>query len=128
MVLENKAGSRRDKKKNLLTKVMGIEFEKAETGKILEAKKAYQLEEMLALINAKNKSALRVSEIDLTNTTIKMYFNAHFYAQGTYKNILKLTENGNLKKVVENLKMNGKSSGIITIGSKDYIAYSSKFE
>ena len=120
---------RKTKRLLKVTLLMGVKAEKTERGEVITAKdeKNQQLlDRNLELLEIIREGDLYFKKIDLTDKILKLYVKNKLYVKGEWDDIIHTIENGNLRKVIYDLKKNNVEKGTITVLKNDYISFGRK--
>ena len=120
---------RKTKRLLKVTLLMGVKAVKTERGDVITAKDAKNqklLDRNLELLEIIREGDLYFKKIDLTDKILKLYVKNKLYVKGEWDDIIHTIENGNLRKVIYDLKKNHVEKGTITVLKNDYISFGKK--
>lgn len=110
-----------------ITLLTGLTISKMEVGEKIKVKESETLDTTLKMLEAMTDGDLFFKKIDVSNVIIKAYFLDTLLVKGTPKQVNRVIENGDLKKVVNNLLKNDTERGTINIGDHNYMSFSPGF-
>lgn len=102
----------------------GITVEEAEKGGTIKVKEEKKYDEYMKLLDKVSKADLYFREIQIDESSVKLYARKSLYCTGTKENMLTGIEDGNLKAVLYNLSKKGIKSGVVNVGDDKYYSYS----
>lgn len=117
---------RKTKKKLHVTLLKGVKPEKTELGETVSAKNQKLFDRNMKLLRIIRKGDLYFKKIDLTERDLKLYVKSKLYVKGEEDDIIHTIENGNLRKVIYDLKKKHVDKGTITVLKDDYISFGKK--
>ena len=117
---------RRTKKDLKVTLLEGVKANKTEPGETISVKNQKLLDRNLKLLRIIKKGDLYFKKIDMTDRDLKLYVKDKLYCKGEEEDIIHSIENGNLRKVIYDLKKKHVDQGTITVLKNDYISFGKK--
>ena len=117
---------RRTKHSLRLTLLKGVKANKTELGETVTAKNQRLLNRNLKLLRIVRRGDLYFKKMDLTERNLKLYVKSKLYVRGEWDDIIHTIENGNLRKVIYDLKKKHVDKGTITVLKNDYISFGTK--
>lgn len=110
-----------------ITLLTGMTITKMEVGLKIQVEEADSLKTTLKMLDAMKDGDLFFKKIDVSGVIIKAYFLDTLLVKGTPKQVNRVIESGDLKKVVNNLLTNETTRGTISIGEHNYMSFSPDF-
>ncbi|MBR6444804.1 MAG: FtsQ-type POTRA domain-containing protein [Firmicutes bacterium] len=117
---------RKTKRSLKITLLKGVKANRTELGETVTAKNQRLLDRNLKLLRIVRRGDLYFKKMDLTKKTMKLYIKNKLYVRGEWDDITHTIENGNLRKVIYDLKKNHVERGTVTVLKNDYISFGKK--
>ncbi len=114
---------RKVKKLPKRTLLSDMKIREIEIGKKLEVTDEEKFEQALALIRAMRESNMYFKKIEFGKTKVKAFIYDKLVCVGTYDDLLKNIENGNLSQVARDLYSKKIKKGTVRIDGGKYISY-----
>ena len=117
---------RKTKRDLEVTLISGVKVNDTQRGETVTAKNQKLLDRSLEMLKIIREGDLFFKNIDLSKHEVKLYLKDKLYCRGESDNIKHVIKNGNLRKVIYDLKKDDVDKGTITILKDDYISFSKK--
>lgn len=109
--------------KPMLTEIVNIKIRKTIPGEAVEPVEAHNFEKILEIIEKMEKNNIFFSKIMIKKGSVYAYVYEKLICKGSYKNFVKLLDDGKLGKILYKLSKEGTKRGTVTIGDGDYISF-----